>query len=221
MPAKACHVPTAMRPFLIHLLACAAISACAVVSAPGSARATTAVARCAMPDGTFAYTDLACSSLGGRHVALPADVQNRIRRERQREARLTGTILPPQGLLAKPGAGGTPRRKAQGCATTPRQLAGDLRASMAEGDVNRIAGNFDWAGVSHGRAMQMMSRIERLAGVSLVDAEYFGAMVAGGPGAAGNGTLQVVLHEPGMQKVADFDVRRRGECYLLDHRWTV
>ncbi len=205
-----------MRP-LLSVLACAAVAS-ALPSIPGDAEAATGVARCAMPDGTFAYTNVACSRLGGRHVALSAEFQNRIRREQRREAQLTGTPLPPAGMFATARAGEPRRPKGQGCATTPRQLAVDLRASMAQGDVNRIAESFDWAGVSHGRAMQMMKRLGRLGGVALVDAEYFGGTI--GAGAAGDGTLQVVLEEAGTQKVADFDVRRHGGCYFLQHRWS-
>lgn len=210
-----------MRPLLVSILACAAASTCAVMSTPGSAGAATGVARCAMPDGTFAYTNVGCSTLGGRHAALPADVQNRIERERRREAQLTGASLPADGLLPALPSGGSERPKGQGCATTPQQLAVDLRASMARGDVNRIAESFDWAGMSHGRAMEMMTQLQRLGGASLVDAEYFGATLASGPQAAGGGTLQVVLQDSGVHKVADFGVRRDGGCYFLQHAWAV
>lgn len=205
-----------MRPILASTLACALISTCAVVSTPGSAGAATGVARCAMPDGTYAYTSTSCNELGGSHAALPADVQNRIRHERRREARLTGASLPAEGLFAQAPSAVSSRPKGQGCATTPQQLAVDLRASMANGDVNRIAESFDWAGMSHGRAMQMMTHIDRLGGVSLVDAEYFGSTLDAG---AQGGTLQLVLQDEGVDKVTDFSVRRNGGCYFLQHTW--
>ena len=208
-----------MRPLLAPIFAL--VSAFALVSSPASAEAATGVARCAMPDGTFAYTNIACSRLGGHHVALPADVQNRIRREQRREAKLTGASTLPEGLLAAPYPREPRRPKGQGCATSPRQLAVYLRASMAQGDVNRIAESFDWVDMSHGRAMQMMTRLRRLGGVLLVDAEFFGSAPAGAPSVAGDGTLQVVLEEAGAHKVADFDVRRHGGCYFLQHRWAV
>lgn len=210
-----------MRPILASTLACALVSTCAVVSTPGSAVAAAGVARCAMPDGTFAYTNVACSGLGGSHAALPAEVQNRIRGERRREAQLTGASLHPDGLLATAPLRDSRRPQAQGCATTPQQLAIDLRTAMAGGDVNRIAESFDWAGMSHGRAMRMMTHIERLGGVSLVDAEYFGSTLDGGPQADAGGTLQVVLQGEGMDKVTDFSVRRNSGCYFLQHSWAV
>lgn len=202
-----------MRPFLVSILACAALSTCALVSSPGSVRAATGVARCAMPDGTFAYTNVACSRLGGRHVALPADVQNRIRRERVHEARLTGAPPPVDDGLLVAASLDPGRPKGQGCAATPRQLAVDLRASMAQGDVNRIAESFDWAGMSHATAMRMMARIQRLGGMALVDAEFFGSPAAGG-------TLQVVLQDAGGHRVTDFDVRRHGGCWFVRHTWS-
>ena len=206
-----------MRPIL-SLAACATLCTWALVAVPHDAEAATGIARCAMPDGTFAYTNVACGSLGGRHVGLPADVQNRIRREQYREAELTGTALPPKGLLATSPLSASSRPKGQSCATTPQQLAVDLRASMAQGNVNRIAESFDWVGMSHAQAMQMMTRLKRLGGVSLVDAEYFGS--APGLRTAGGGTLQVVLEEAGVQKVTDFDIRRHEGCYFLQHRWS-
>ncbi len=202
-----------MRTFLSSLLACA-MSTCALSVTPGNAEAATGIARCAMPDGTHAYTNVACSRLGGRHVALSAEVQNRIRREQRREAELTGMSLPPAGLLAE-SQRGSRRPKGQGCATSPRELAVDLRASMAQGDVNRIAESFDWAGMRHRQAMRVMAQLTRLGRAALVDAEFFGSTPS-----AGDGTLQVLLEEAGRQKVADFDVRRHRGCYFLQHRWS-
>ncbi len=220
MPIKACHDSPAMRTLLASFLAFATASAITLVSMPRSAGAATGVARCAMPDGSYAYTGSACSALGGEHVALPVEVQNRIRRERVHEAQLAGAPLVASGLLSGPAFASAPRPKGQGCATTPRQLAADLRVSMAQGDVNRIAESFDWAGMSHDRAIQVMSRLERLGGVALVDAEYFGAGPDGSAAAAGpGGTLQVVLDEAGEHRVADFDVRRDSGCYFLRHAW--
>lgn len=213
-----------MRTLLVPALALATASAVALISAaPRSAEASAGVARCAMPDGSYAYTSTACSSLGGTHEALPAEVLNRIRRERRLESQLAGTPMVENGLLAAaPVASAARRPQGQGCATTPHQLAIDLRASMAMGDVNRIAESFDWAGMSHGQAMQAMARIERLGGLALVDAEYFDATFGiAAAGSGDRGTLQVILLDAGMQKVADFDVRRDSGCYFVRHTWRV
>ncbi|TDK27354.1 hypothetical protein E2F46_03955 [Luteimonas aestuarii] len=213
-----------MRLLLMSTLAFACASAIALLSAaPRAANASTGVARCAMPDGTHAYSDTSCSSLGGHHAPLPADVLNRIQRERRAEAQLRGEAPFESGFVARQPRDAAPARRplSQGCATTPRQLALDLHASMALGDANRIAESFDWAGMSHAQAMQMMARIERLGGLAVVDAEYFGASfgMAAMADEAG-GTLQVILQDAHAQTVADFDVRRSTGCYFLGHTWS-
>ncbi|QDH69250.1 hypothetical protein [Marilutibacter alkalisoli] len=210
-----------MRALLVSTLAFATTFAVALSSAaPRGAQAATGVARCAMPDGTHAYTDTGCRSLGGAHVILSTELLNRIRRERRHESRLTGEPLVEHGLLAGSVAVAARRPLAHGCATTPRQLALDLRASVVLGNVNRIAESFDWAGMSHNQAMQVMTRIEQLVGLAVVDAEYFGAtMGMGAPEAGDSGTMQVILQDASMQKVADFDVRRDSGCYFLRHAW--
>jgi hypothetical protein len=214
-----------MRTLLVSTLAIAAASAIALVAgAPRIAEASTGIARCAMPDGTYAYTSTACHALGGTHEALPAEVLNRIRREHRHESQLAGIPVVEDGLLATAPATNPNRRQGRGCAATPQQLAVDLRASLAMDDVNRIAESFDWAGMSHGQAMQAMARIERLGGLVLVEAEYFDAtfgIAAAGAGASQGGTLQVILQDAGTRKVADFDVRRDSGCYFVRQTWRV
>lgn len=206
-----------MRPLLAPTLALATASLFAVLStAPYSANASTGVARCAMPDGTYAYTNTACSGMGGKAVPLPAEVLNRIKRERRYEAQVTGEPLADDGMLPQMAAVGARRPLASGCAETPQQLALDLRASMAQGDVNRIAESFDWAGMPHAQAMQVMQQLERLGQQTLVDAEYFDATIGlGAVDGAASGMMQVMLEHGGAQTVSDFDVRRSSGCYFL------
>ena len=206
-----------MRPLLAPTLALATATLVALMSAaPRSAEASTGVARCAMPDGSYAYTNTACSSLGGKSAPLPADVLNRIQRERRYEAQLTGQPMVDDGLLDQAVAVAPRRPLAGGCATTPQQLAMDLRASVAQGDVNRIAESFDWAGMPHRQAMQVMARIETLGGQAVLDAEYFDATIGlGALDDAASGMMQVVLDDAGARTVADFDVRRTSGCYFL------
>lgn len=212
----------AMRPLLLSTLAVATACAVALIcAAPRTADASTGIARCAMSDGTYAYTDTACNRLGGRHHALPAEVLNRIRRDRRQESQRNGRPMEDDRLLAAARSAPARRPPGRGCATTPRQLAFDLRAALATGDVNRIAESFDWAGMRHGQAMQAMARIERLGGLVLVDADYFDGSLGPAPGAGGRGTLQVILQEAGVEKVADFDVRRDSGCYFVSHSWHV
>jgi hypothetical protein len=206
-----------MRPLLAPSLALATASLFALMAAaPRTADAAAGVARCAMPDGSHAYTNTACSSMGGKSAPLPADVLNRIQSERRYEAELTGQPLVENSLLPATAAIGERRPLAGGCAATPQQLAVDLRASMTLGDVNRIAESFDWAGMPHKQAMQVMARIEGLGELALVDAEYFDASI--GMDALqddAGGMMQVTLDQSGMRTVADFDVRRTSGCYFL------
>lgn len=217
MPKVARHHAPAMRTLLASALAIATASILALVSAaPVTAEASTGVLRCAMPDGSFAYTNAACTSMGGKAVPLPAEVLNRIERERRYESALTGEPLVDTGLLASAAPSGARRPMSSGCAATPEQLARDLQASMAMGDVNRMAESFDWAGMQHASAMQVMARLERLGGQALVDAEYFDATIGiGAVDAAASGVMQVVLDDAGARTVADFDVRRSSGCYFL------
>lgn len=207
-----------MRPLLAPTLALATASLFALMSAaPRSAEASTGVARCAMPDGSYAYTNTACSSLGGKSAPLPAEVLNRIQRERRYEAELTGQPLVDDGLLGEAVAVGARRPLAGGCATSPQQLAVDLRASMAQGDVNRIAESFDWAGMPHKQAMHVMAQLETLGGKAVVDAEYFDATIGmeSAIDEGASGMMQVMLDASGVRTVADFDVRRTSGCYFL------
>lgn len=211
-----------MRPLLVSTLAVATAFALALISAaPRTADASTGIARCAMSDGTYAYTDTACNHLGGRHHALPAEVLNRIRRDQRRESQRTGKPMESDGLLAATPGAPARRPPGRGCAATPGQLAVDLRMALATGDVNRIAESFDWAGMGHAQAMRAMARIERLGGLVLVDADYFDGSLGPTAGTGDTGTLQVVLHDAGVAKVADFDVRRDSGCYFVSHTWNV
>ena len=91
----------AMRPLLLSTLAVATACAVALIcAAPRTADASTGIARCAMSDGTYAYTDTACNRLGGRHHALPAEVLNRIRRDRRQESQRNGRPMEDDRLLA-------------------------------------------------------------------------------------------------------------------------
>jgi dTMP kinase len=151
----------------------------------------------------------------GREL-LAGAAPDRIERERRYESALTGEPLVDTGLLASAAPSGARRPMSSGCAATPEQLARDLQASMAMGDVNRMAESFDWAGMQHASAMQVMARLERLGVQALVDAEYFDATIGiGAVDAAASGVMQVVLDDAGARTVADFDVRRSSGCYFL------
>ena len=219
-----------MRSLLFQLSALAtALLFAALPVMPRSAEAGTGVIRCERPDGTRVYTSQECGRFGAVSAPIDTDLANRIVSERRIEAR-AGALrdgLDPAQATAFLGAGSTlgsplpgPRRSAAaGCARTPGQLAADLQASVALGDVNRIAESFDWAGMESRQAHRVMDQLEGLAGRSIADAEYFDisldALDVPLASAAEVGVMQVAFQGDGGLVIDDFDVRRHSGCYFL------
>jgi len=203
-----------MRPFTSALAATLLLAA--LPSIPQRADASAGVLRCQLPDGTSLYTNKACGDLGGKAVPLPAEVLDRIARERRYEARLTG--LPGHMLALADGAprmaqAGPRRAVANGCARDPQQLALDLQASLALRDVNRVAESFDWAGMRNAQAQAVMDQLGRLATrEALVDAEFFDAELGTADEA---GLMQVTFENDGATRVDAFEVSLDSGCYFL------
>ena len=191
----------------------AALLLAALPAIPQPAHATTAVLRCRMPDGTSLYTNNACSDFGGKAVPLPAEVLDRIARERRYEASLSGD---PGDMLAAvvPRMQAGPRRAvANGCARNPEQLALDLQAALALGDVNRVAESFDWAGVGNAQAQSTMDQLDRMtARDAVVDAQFFDARIGALDDA---GLMQVTFESDGATRVDAFEVSLDSGCYFL------
>ena len=181
------------------------------------------VVRCQMSDGSYAYSNKACSAFGAKAMPLPADVLNRIESDQRREARLNGIEVTDASSM--PLQVGARRAVQRGCAGDPRQLAADLTASVAMKDVNRVAESFDWAGMSHAQAQRVMSRLERLSTQVVMDAEYFDATLGGqvmlaDAGRAYDGStgqMQVTIADGSNESILDFDVRRDEGCYFLKY----
>lgn len=202
-----------MRPVSTTAIAAALLLA-ALPAVPPRAEAAAGVLRCQMPDGTSVYTNTACSDFGAQAAPLSADVLNRIEREQRHEARLSGVADDALSAIGprRPAAGAR-RGVASGCAGSPGQLARDLQASLAMGDVNRVAESFDWAGMRHEQAQPIMDQLDRMAGrEAVVDAEFFAAQL-GGRGDAG--MMQVTFEADGATRVDDFAVSANSGCYFL------
>jgi hypothetical protein len=120
------------------------------------------------------------------------------------------------------------RSPADGCARTPTQLAMDLHASLALGDVNRVAESYHWTGMSSDAARQTMDRLQSLIGRPVLDSHYLdasfgmagdGMYASASPGAGldGAGMLQLVLggSNAGTASTIDFDVHRNAGCYFV------
>lgn len=220
------------------LLASALLTSIALLvlpAIPQRAEAGTGVLRCRTVDGTSIYTNKACGSLGAKSAPLPAEVLGRIAREQRRESRAIAQQRLLAGLDPMDEAAAdldglldayAPARRplASGCATTPQQLAMDLRGAVALGDVNRVAESFDWAGMDNAHAQRVMARLEQIARRPVRGAEYFDADIGSGTvfadaGDATNdgtaGVLQVTFDAGNGDSVIDYDVRRHRGCYLL------
>lgn len=227
------------------LLTTALATALAALPAPMPAEAASDGAfllRCRMPDGTIGYTDRSCAAFGAQAVPLDAELVSRIVRDRAREARLqaaaagagedfdmaSATLASADGLAAAGApAGMAPGRRsaAAGCARSPGQLANDLRASVALGDVNRIAESYHFAGMSTAGGERVLDRLQRYAGQAVVDSRYYPASLAGagwgtsdgGAAAGAPGMMQLVVASAGGEagSAVTFDVHRYEGCYFV------
>jgi hypothetical protein len=194
--------------------------------------------RCRSPDGTIGYTDRSCAVFGARSVPVDADLVVRIARDRAHEARVqaeaagadagfdmqSATLV--AGAMSASGAGmggGAPGRRApsSGCARSPAQLATDLHASVALGDVNRIAESYHFAGMSTAAGERVLDRLQHYAGRPVVDSHYYGADIglglASGDTGAAPGIVQLVLagDDGAAASAVDFEVERYAGCYFV------
>ena len=175
-----------------------------------TAEAGTGILRCAMPDGSFAYTQGACGDLGGEASPLEPDLIDRLARDARRNAGSdAGNTAPRADALRQPGVR---REVASGCARSPEQLARDLASSLAQRDVNRVAESFDWKGMDNQRAQRHMDALGRMVGRErLVDADYFDATLDAGH----VGYMQVTFATEVATRTSGFDVSVESSCYFL------
>jgi len=188
-------------------------------------QATSAILRCKSPDGTLVYTDKACSAFGAKSAPIPGDLLTRIYRDESRYVDADGAIA----AAALPAvARRDPRR---GCARTTTQLAMDLRASLALGDVNRVAESYHWVGMSSRQGERTLDRLQALTGRPVLDSHYFdarigvadpdgidaGALASNADIGGDAGMLQLVLGDDGdaARSAVDFDVHHYAGCYFV------
>ena len=106
------------------------------------------VRRCTTADGALVYTDRKCEDIGGRERPVIA------------------------------ATAGTGMSRARGmCARSVQDLVYSLSSAIQSGDANRIAGVYDWAGMSTSNGYRLMARLEAIAKRPLVDVQ---PMYAGG-----------------------------------------
>lgn len=207
-----------MKASLLATSALAVLAAGLPVSGP--VEAGTGIQRCQAADGTTVYTDLACSSLSARNAPISGELMTRIARE-EAEYGAGPTLDDSQASNAIPTSSGR-RSPADGCARTPTQLAMDLQASFALGDVNRLAESWNWVGRSSESAKPLMQRLERMSRENLRNVQYFDAHIGSGlqvadasfGGPQGAGIMQVTVGKSSPQ-VMDLQVQRYAGCYFV------
>lgn len=125
--------------FLTGLL----LPACAVAlsTAIPATRALAEVHRCTTPGGESVYTDKSCSAIGA--------IDRR-----------------PQ---ASAGSTGASQLYRSSCSRTLQDLVYELTAAIDSRDVNRLAGVYDWNGMSTENAYAVMGRLDAIAQRPLVD----------------------------------------------------
>ena len=106
---------------------------------PRTARAE--VHRCTTPSGESIYTDKVCSAIGAI---------NRLPR-------------------AESGTAGASRLYRSSCSRTLQDLVYELTSAIDNRDVNRLAGIYDWNGMSTSNAYAVMSKLDAIAQRPLVD----------------------------------------------------
>jgi hypothetical protein len=178
-------------------------------------------------------------------VPIQADLAARIVRDRRYSARLesaaagAGAEFDMDSATRVDGAGTAggaddpqyayaPGRRSpvSGCARNPAQLATDLQASVAMGDVNRIAESYHFAGMSTAAGEQVLDRLQRYAGRPVAQSHYYGASIGlampadAGLGASADaeapGMVQLVLGgDDGAATAVDFDVEHYAGCYFV------
>lgn len=201
------------------ILAAALTLALSAAPAPGPVHATT-LQKCQSADGSIGYTDGSCKVFGDDSVAISSRVI-------EMPSDTTLAVAYPEMDAVGMGSASGRRSPADGCARTPTQLAMDLRASLALGDVNRVAESYDWAGMSNEAGQRTLDRLQQLVGRPVLDSRYLDATwgTAGGMYAsagtqvpqAGTGTLQLMLGNddgPGARTI-DFDVHHYAGCYFV------
>lgn len=116
------------------------------------------VRRCGASDGTLVYTDRKCEDIGA--VERP--------------------IAAPAGSLYR-----AYRRPA--CARNIGDLGYELGSALNSGDVNQVAGLYDWAGMATSNAYRVMDRLQVIASRTLVDVQ---PMYSGGANEYGYGVAE-------------------------------
>ncbi|GAB3307178.1 hypothetical protein GCM10027564_09680 [Luteimonas notoginsengisoli] len=106
-----------------------------------SACAGAQIRRCTAPDGQVIFTDRACSDVGGAERPAPS--------------------------MHSPAYGG--KAWARGCSRSLRDLIFEVTAAIDSRDVNRLAGVYNWTGMSSRNGYAVLGRLDAIANRPLLD----------------------------------------------------
>lgn len=189
--------------FLSLLLASLALS-----SPPGEA-STSHVSRCAGADGTAIYTDGSCRALGAQVTPMSAHLVRNLVRE--------GALGLSQSMaMATVNRPDRRESSAAQCARTPGQLAAALKTSLSAGDVNDLAGIYDWHDMSGKQSRTVLKRLEQMSDRKLIDGRFFATGMGEAAGKPGeSGVVQLVQGARTAPTVTELAVVRRSGCLLL------
>lgn len=207
-------------PFVLALAVAAALTAPAARDAQA---AYTGIQKCRAADGTAVYTDKPCTQLDAAPVAMSSELDLRLASER---ARMPAQDPSLDGAQFAPAAGtqlAGRRSLADGCARSATQLAMDVQASMALGDVNRLAESYQWVGMSNAQALPVMQRLERMAKARVVAARVFagtsmGLQFADASGEIhepDGGVLMLTMQDDGATRPLELNVEQYAGCYFM------
>jgi hypothetical protein len=99
------------------------------------------IRRCTAPDGQVVFTDRACVDVGGSERAMSS--------------------------VHSPVFGG--KAYARGCSRSMRDLIFEVTAAIDSRDVNRLAGVYNWTGMSNRNGYAVLARLDAVANRPLVD----------------------------------------------------
>lgn len=100
------------------------------------------VRQCVGPDGSVVYTDRQCVDIGAGEPM--------------------GTRSPARGMSM---------RLHRSCARSVQDLVYELGSAIQSGDVNQLAGVYDWTGMSTSNGYRLMTRLDAIARRPLVDVQ--------------------------------------------------
>ncbi|HEX2597015.1 MAG TPA: hypothetical protein VHL61_11195 [Luteimonas sp.] len=155
----------------------------------GAFPAGAVVRRCVATDGTLVFTDRRCADVGAVERA------------------------PPSATVSA-----APRTYRNACLRSLRDLVDELNLAIDSRDVNRLAGLYDWAGLSTRSGYQVMDRLQRIVERPLVDITPLGNGAAddGGVRHAPTGLrLEQTLANGSTPAQTVLGLRRAQQCWWI------